>query len=99
MSFVPILLLGVFLLAIILIALQLYSLAKQGDERKNMIKTKAMAETFSIIIGILVIEIGVSVYASFTGGEPSRLNPFTFLVVITIFYFISLLVNKNKYGG
>lgn len=100
MNWILILLAGIFLLTVTLIVFFLYSLSKQGDERKNHIKQKAMSQTFAVIVGVLIIEIGVSVYASMTNNSGTNgLNPFTFLVTITIVYFVTLLINKKRFGG
>ncbi|MBB4826675.1 small-conductance mechanosensitive channel [Sporosarcina luteola] len=100
MNWILILLAGIFLLTVSLIAFLLFSLTKQGDERKNYIKQKAMSQTFVVIIGVLLIEIAVSVYTSLTDNPGTTgLNPFTFLVTITIVYFVSLIINKKRFGG
>ncbi|WP_313427968.1 hypothetical protein [Siminovitchia terrae] len=100
MNWVLILLTGILLLTVTLITFLLYSLSKQGDERKNYIKQKAMSQTFAVIVGLLIIEVSVSVYASMTNSLGTNgLNPFTFLVTISIVYFVALLINKKRFGG
>ena len=77
----------------------LLSLAKQGDERKNFIQSKAMSQSFIIVVGVLIIEIGDALYTGFIKGEKMEgVNPFTLLFVISIVFFVSLLINKKKYG-
>ena len=98
--FILIIFFGILLLMVLLIGMLLYSLAKQGDERKNFIKAKAMSYTFAIIVGVLLIEIGMSIYiVSVKGQTVEGMSPFIFLVIISIVYLVTLLYNKRKYGN
>ena len=79
MNWLLVLALGIILLAIVLIGLLLSSLAKQGDERKQLIKAKSMSQTFAIIIGILLFKGGKFVYIEiWKGQEAEGMNPFSF---------------------
>ena len=92
--------LGIILLMVVLIGLLLSSLAKQGDERKQLIKTKSMFQTFAIVIGILIFKSGEFVYVDiWKGQEAEGMNPFSFLVTISILYLITLQINKKKHGS
>ena len=93
-------LLFAFLAMCVLIVITLASLPKLGDERKNFIKTEAQSHTFTIVIGLLLIEIIKMVYLTFwSDSSYNGLNPITFLVVISVVYLLSLLFSKKKYGG
>lgn len=99
MDWVLVLFLGGLLCMILAICTLLISLAKQGDERKNFIQSKAMAQSFLVVVGVLVIYIGGTLYKTFTNnGAIKGLNPFIFLFVISIVFFVALLINKKKYG-
>lgn len=92
--------LGIILLMVVLIVLLLSSLAKQGDERKQLIKTKSMSQTFAIVIGILIFKSGAFLYVEiWKGQEAEGMNPFSFLVTISILYLITLQINKKKHGS
>ncbi|MFQ3544417.1 hypothetical protein Q7A53_10030 [Halobacillus rhizosphaerae] len=100
MSWVSGVFLGVLLLMIVLIGSLLASLAKQGDERKNFIKRKTMADSFVLVVGMLMIDILQSFYQIYIkGGEPVHLNPFMLLVWISVIFLIAMLVNKKRFGN
>ena len=83
----------------VVIGLLLTSIAKQGDERKELIKTKTMTYTFVSVVGLLVFEIFESIYLIFVKEmKPEGINPFIFLVTISVVFLIILLYNKKKYG-
>lgn len=95
---------GVFFAAlaicVLLIVITLASLPKLGDERKKFIKMKAQSYAFTIVIGLALIETIESIYiAIWTDSSYGGMNPFTFLVAISIIYLVSLLFSKKKYGG
>lgn len=99
MDWVLILFFGGLLCMVVAISSLLISLAKQGDERKNFIKSKAISQTFLIMVGVLVIEIGKSLYTGFVkGAKIEGLSPFILLFVLSIVFLASLLINKKKYG-
>ena len=79
----------------ILIIITLVSLPQLGDERKNLIKMKAQSYTFAVVIGYVLIQLFKNMYNSSYEG----INPFTFLITISIIYLISLLFFRKKYGG
>ncbi|AYW47053.1 hypothetical protein C7K38_00915 [Tetragenococcus osmophilus] len=84
------------LVLLILDVAMLFSLGKQGDERRQMIVGKASTSTLGITMGSLVIEIVVGFIEPqfFSSG-----SPFSFLTVAAAVYFISLLYYKRKFGG
>ena len=87
-------------ICLILIVTTLVSLPKSGDERTIYIKMKAQSYTFTVIIGVLLLEIIESIYLTvWTDSSYEGINPFTFLPVICVVYLISLLSSKRKYGG
>ena len=86
--------------SILLIVITLVSLPKLGDERTNYIKMKAQSYTFTVVIGVLLLEIVESIYlTTWTDRSYEGINPFIFLPVISIVYLISLQLSKRKYGG
>lgn len=95
---------GLFLvilaICILLIVMTLASLPKLGDERTNYIKMKAQSYTFTVVIGVVLLEIIESIYlTSWTDSSYEGINPVSFLVAISVIYLISLLLSKKKYGG
>ena len=95
---------GLFLIilaiCILLIVTTLVSLPKLGDERTNYIKVKAQSYTFTVVIGVVLLEIIESIYlTTWTDSSYEGMNPFSFLVAISVIYLISLLLSKKKYGG
>ena len=87
-------------LCIVLIGFTLISLLNLGDERKKYIQMKAQSYAFAVVIGMLLLELGESIYFSFWGnGEYSGISPFTFLIAICTVYLMTLLIYKRKYGN
>lgn len=92
--------LGFLLINAILIILTLISLPKLGDERKNFIKMKAQSYTFTVVIGIILIQIIKNTYKIIWGnGVFEGINPLSQLTTISIIYLVSLLFFKKKYGA
>ena len=79
----------------ILIFGTLVSLPQVGDERKNLIKMKAQSYTFAVAMGYVLIQLFKNIY----NGSNVGINPFTFLITISIIYLISLLFFRKKYGS
>jgi len=87
-------------ICILLIVMTLMSLPKLGDERTNYIKMKAQSYTFTVVIGIVLLEIMESIYVTtWTDSSYEGIKPFSFLVTISVIYLLSLLFSKKKYGG
>ena len=82
-------------LSAILIIGTLVSLPQVGDERKNLIKMKAQSYTFAVAMGYVLIQLIKNIY----NGSNEGINPFTFLITISIIYLISLLFFRKKYGS
>ncbi|MFJ7951641.1 hypothetical protein ACIQZG_08945 [Lysinibacillus sp. NPDC096418] len=100
MNWIVVLFFSIFVICVLLIIITLTSLPKLGDERKNFIKMKAQSYAFTIVIGLLLIEIIEIVYLTFlTDGSYEGMNPITFLVAISVVYLLALLFSKKKYGG
>ena len=79
----------------------LYSMAKRQDERQDYIKTKAMANTFGIVLGMLILEIIEDIYRIITENESyfrDPVDPYVRLLVICIIYFVSLLFYSRKHA-
>jgi len=90
----------ILVICAVVIVLTLASLPKLGDERKNFIKMKAQSNAFAVVIGLVLIEIGESIYKEvWSNGSYEGINPFSFIVAISVIYLISLLYSKKKYGG
>jgi len=79
----------------ILIIVTLVSLPQLGDERKNLIKMKAQSYTFAVVMGYVLIQLFKNIY----NGSNEGINPFIFLITISIIYLISLLFVRKKYGS
>lgn len=95
-----VLFLTVLAICILLIIVTLATLPKFGDERKKFITMKAQSYTFTIVIGLTLIEIIEYVYlTNWTDTSYEGMNPFAFLVIISVVYLFSLLFSKKKYGG
>ncbi len=59
-----------------------------------------MSYTFAVIVGVLLIEIGKSIYTVSVKDQAAEgMNPFILLVTTSIVYFVTLLYNKRKYGN
>ncbi|MGE7023227.1 hypothetical protein [Solibacillus cecembensis] len=100
MDWIAVLLFAVLAICVLLIIITLASLPKLGDERTNSIRMKAQSYAFTVVIGMLLIEIIESVYLTFwTDTSYDGIDPVPFLVVISVIYLLALLLLKKKYGG
>ena len=88
----------VSLIFIGLIVLTFYSMAKRKDERQDYIKTKAMAYTFSVVLGMLVLEIGKDIYSIIKNVPSDPTDPYIRLFVICLMYFGTLLFYSRKHA-
>ncbi|MED0958986.1 hypothetical protein [Bacillus paramycoides] len=88
----------VFLFAVFAIVKMFIVIGKQGDERATFIKNKAMAETFQIAMGLMVLEMMPFIYHRFNETVGTPFNPVRFLAVIAVAFLIILSANKRKYG-
>ena len=85
----------IFLLVLILLDLaMIVSLLRTGDERRQLILSKASTGTLLIVVLSLVIDIIESVMRN----QAMENNPFVSLSVTAIVYFIELLYYKRKYS-
>lgn len=92
--------LGLLVVAIGLIVVTLLTLPRLGDERKDFIKMKAQSYAFTIVIILLTLELIRNIYITIRTEETySGMNPFSFLVAISVVYLVALQVSKKKYGG
>ncbi len=71
------------------------SLIRKGDERREMIISKASTYTLSAVAGMLVLDI---LQMAIT-GKNTQSNTLVLLTVIAIIYFITLLFYRRKYGN
>lgn len=78
------------------------SFFRRNDERKKFINGKAQSYAFIVVVGMLLIEVGQSVFFTVGGNGTSAgsgISPLMFLTVISVIYLLTLLVYRNKYGG
>ncbi len=68
---------------------------RPGDERKQMIVWKTSASTLLVTVLMLVF----NVVEALIQKEPTLVNPFIHLSVVAMVYFVTLLVEKKRYGG
>ncbi len=86
----------VFLLVLIFLDLAMViSMLRPGDERKQMIVWKTSASTLLVTVLMLVF----NVVEALIKKEPTLVNPFIHLSVVAMVYFVTLLVEKKRYGG
>ena len=90
--------LSLIVVSIGIIIFTLFSIAKRQDERQDYIKSKAMSYTFSVVIGLLIIEIGLDIFRSITETSNNGMSPYVFLFTICIVYLMSLLFFSRKYA-
>lgn len=99
-GYIALWILGAILL--VLNVLAVVSLLKKGDERRQLIVWKSSTYTFSIAIGILILDCIANLVTPLlnlpTTAFDNGSSPFTMLTVLSIIYFISLKLNKKKYG-
>ena len=87
---------AVFLLVLIFLDLAMVvSMLRPGDERKQMIVWKTSASTLLVTVLMLVF----NVVEALIKKEPTLINPFIHLSVVAMVYFVTLLVEKKRYGG
>ncbi|WP_117149193.1 hypothetical protein [Paraliobacillus zengyii] len=75
--------------------------SQKGDERRNFIKTKAQSYAFIVVIGMLLLEVGESIYLTIQGNTSYNSNensPIVLLTVISIIYLATLIFYRKKYG-
>jgi uncharacterized membrane protein len=85
--------LAAYAVLLVLIGLMLVSLARRGDERSRLIKSKAMSATFISTVVLLVVET-VRVQAVRQEGT----NPFWLLVAVSLLFLVFLMIYKKKFG-
>ena len=81
-----------------LIVFTLYSMAKRQDERQDYIKMKAMSNTFSVVVGFFIIEIGRDIYNILNENVRHEMDPYVTLFVFCLVYFVSLLFYSRKHA-
>lgn len=88
------------MLTVTAIIFMFVSLAKQGDERRNMIVGKASTKTFVIFVLYVAFFVVRNMYKILSGIDlsPEGMNPFVTLVTISLIYIVELIYHKKKYG-
>lgn len=88
--------LGVILLIFLILNItMIVSLIRPGDERNQMIVWKAGAYTLLVATGVLLLDV----IENIVRGQEMSLNPLIHLELISIIYFIALIVIKKRHGG
>ena len=93
MSVFAVLFLVLLLALIVLDIAMVVSLARSGDERRNLIVWKASSYTLLGTAGSLILNI----IENFVRAEYMSVNPFTMLGTMSIMYFVLLLFFRRKY--
>lgn len=70
--------------------------SQKKDERKHYIRSKAQSYAFTVVVGILCLNIVQSMVPSL---PDARMSSVAFLAVIASVYLFTLLVYRKKYGG
>lgn len=89
---------GAFALLIALIIVFLVSLSKQGDERFEHIKNKAIVNSFYATIAALLGKLCLAIFSMDTQSN-SVISNLSLLIVVAIIFLASLVWQKRKYGG
>jgi len=84
---------AIFAILLASIGFMLFSLNKRGDERSQLIKTKAMSMTFIWTVLILLAETVRTM-----AGKDADTNPLLLLAAVSFIYLITLIAYKRKYG-
>ena len=92
-------LVAVFAVLIALVLIVLILLLKQGDERYEYIKTKAIVNSFMGTIGFLVAKLCYGIYQSGMQTANANRANLSLLITIAIIFLTSLLLEKRKHGG
>ena len=75
--------------------------SKKGDERREYINAKARTYAFTVVIGMLTIDIARAIYLTIQGStsyQSAGSSPISFLSVTLIIYLITVVVYGKKYG-
>ena len=87
--------LGLFALLLVLEVAMVISLARSGDERRQLIVWRAGTYTLLGTAGSLLL----STVENFLRAQPMQVNPFVTLGAAAVLYFFFLLYFRRKYGG
>ena len=88
----------IFIILVMLIVTFLVLLSKQGDERYEHIKTKAMANSFIAVVGSLMVKLCSAMF-DISNRPNSTLSHLSLLVTVARIFLVSLVWQKKKYGG
>ena len=84
---------------IVLVLIVFALLLKQGDERYEYIKAKAIANSFMATVGYLTMKLCYGLYESGAQATSENKASLSLLIAIAIIFLASLLQAKRKYGG
>ena len=80
-----------FAILIVLVFIVLALLLKQGDERYEHIKAKAITNSFMATVGYLVMKLCYGLYESGAQATSENKASLSFLITIAIIFLASLL--------
>jgi len=79
------------------------SILKKGDERRQLIVWKSSTYTFSVLVGVLVLDciskLMTPIFNLPTASNGNGSSPFSLLTITAITYFISLKYHQKKFGN
>ncbi len=78
-----------------------FSLARQGDERRKAILTRACCHTFYTVVALLVLGVAESLVRSLTGADyPAvEFNALSLLAIVAVLYTVNLFLCRRRLGG
>ncbi|KRM94559.1 hypothetical protein FC56_GL001518 [Lentilactobacillus senioris DSM 24302 = JCM 17472] len=74
------------------------TISKQGDERRKQIIMTASANTFYILMGLLVLDVIGQIISIFLSKTPTNLKPFHLLLISAIIFLLELHTTSKKLG-
>ena len=86
-----------FVLLIVVIIVFLITLFKQGDERYEHVKTKAMATSFYGAVGLIILKFFQAIFSN--NQTSNALSYLSMLTAIAVVFLAALIWEKRKYGG
>lgn len=76
--------------------------SRKSDERRKFINAKARSYSFTVVIGILILDVMQSIYQMLQDGTShsgSGGSSLSLMSVILIIYLGTLLIKRKKYGN
>jgi len=85
--------LAILIIVFAMIGYMLVSLNRRGDERSQLIKTKAMSMTFIWTVLLLLFETLRTAVS-----KDAETSPMLLLAAVSLIYLVALIAYKRKYG-